>query len=383
MRALIHVNHLLGTGHAFRACGLGKALAKEGVSVTIATGNILPDTIDLHGLTIHQLPIAKAIDHNFSALADENGNEIDDRWRERRASSFYKLWSEFDPDILITEHFPFGRQKLFFELEPVLEAIKQIKPRTLVVSSIRDILVTKFDPKKEQLMAQIFQKYYDSVLVHADKNIVQLESSFRFVDEIADKIHYVGYLYTGKIPNSAIKHRKKEIIVATGGGAFGFKLLETAIDAKQFSKRATDYHWRIFCGPNLPPTSVTDLKCNLPSGVTIEFNRKEYVDILANSSGSISQAGYNTVLDILQSRVPAVLVPSEVNQNEQRRRAEILSERKLAVVVDEENLSANSLALALDQAKTLNSKIHGINIDNGENCAKIILALAKNNSEKN
>ena len=125
MRALIHVNHLLGTGHAFRACGLGKALAKKGVSVTVATGNILPDTIDLDGLIIHQLPIAKAIDHNFSALADENGNEIDDSWRERRASSFYKLWSEFDPDILITEHFPFGRQKLFFELEPVLEAIKQ------------------------------------------------------------------------------------------------------------------------------------------------------------------------------------------------------------------------------------------------------------------
>ncbi|MEQ8702208.1 MAG: glycosyltransferase, partial [Bauldia litoralis] len=65
----------------------------------------------------------------------------------------------------------------------------------------------------------------------------------------------------------------------------------------------------------------------------------------------VSQAGYNTVVDILQARARAVLVPfARDGETEQTLRAETLARRGLARVVAETALSGAALNTAIDAA---------------------------------
>ena len=66
---------------------------------------------------------------------------------------------------------------------------------------------------------------------------------------------------------------------------------------------------------------------------------------------SISQAGYNTTLDVVASGARPVVVPFTGNgETEQRARGARLREFGLAVVVDDRKLTPESFAQAVDDA---------------------------------
>jgi predicted glycosyltransferase len=66
---------------------------------------------------------------------------------------------------------------------------------------------------------------------------------------------------------------------------------------------------------------------------------------------SVSQAGYNTALDIIAARAHCVLVPFAAGgENEQLIRAEALAERGIGELVREAELSPQSLAAAIGRA---------------------------------
>jgi predicted glycosyltransferase len=66
---------------------------------------------------------------------------------------------------------------------------------------------------------------------------------------------------------------------------------------------------------------------------------------------SVSQAGYNTILNILAARVPAVVVPfASERETEQRLRAERLAARGVLELVDEADLTPDGLSRAIERA---------------------------------
>ena len=74
---------------------------------------------------------------------------------------------------------------------------------------------------------------------------------------------------------------------------------------------------------------------------------------MARAFVSISQAGYNTTLDVLASGARPVFVPFTGNgETEQRARGIRLAELNLAVVVDDRTLTPLTLAQAVDDAAT-------------------------------
>jgi predicted glycosyltransferase len=64
----------------------------------------------------------------------------------------------------------------------------------------------------------------------------------------------------------------------------------------------------------------------------------------------VSQAGYNTVLELIAHRVRAVVVPYEASGDEQPLRAGLLAARGLLDVVPEAELTPARLAAAMDAA---------------------------------
>ena len=85
--------------------------------------------------------------------------------------------------------------------------------------------------------------------------------------------------------------------------------------------------------------------------VVIERVRDDFTTLLRNCAVSVSQAGYNTTMEILDAGARAVLVPfAGGSETEQTLRATILAERGRLQVVEESALAPEVLAAAIDRA---------------------------------
>ena len=350
LRVLFHVQHLLGIGHLRRAALLSKGMADAGLSVTLASGGMPVAGLEPGGAEFVQLPAARAADMSFRLLLDAEDRPVDDAWREIRAAACMDVWQRVRPHVLLTELFPFGRRQFRFELLPVLTAARAAAPRTVIAASVRDILVAAQDAKKNNDMLTLFQRHYDQLLVHGDPGVARFEATFPLADAIADRTHYTGYVVEPPDP-SGNTLGTGEVLVSAGGGAVGLPLLRAALTARALSA-AGNLPWRLLVGQNESDAAVAELTAMAPPGVIVERARADFPALLANCAASISQGGYNTVMETLVRRRPAVLVPfTEGRPNsEQGRRAELLAARGVVEVVAEADLTPARLAAALDRA---------------------------------
>jgi len=350
-RVLIWVQHLLGIGHFNRALLLGDAMTKAGLEVKIVSGGMPGSTSSDPDKRVVQLPPLRAGDETFSHLVDRHNQPIDAAFEQRRKDALLACLHDFQPHVLITEMYPFGRRMLRFELEPLLEAARAMRPRPLIVSSVRDILTKKRKTERYQEMAQKILDDYDHVLVHGDPALIPFDTSFPCTDRIADMISYTGYVSaedSGSEPPPG--DGEDEVIISAGGGAVGARLMATAIKAKSHSTLAA-HRWRVLAGHNLDAETFQTLQQSATDTMIVERARADFRGLLRRAALSVSQAGYNTVLDIAQAQVPTVLVPfAAARETEQRMRAQCLAARGLAEVVEEAALSPETLARAIDLA---------------------------------
>jgi predicted glycosyltransferase len=334
-RVFFHVQHLLGIGHLTRAATICRALADAGFEVTLASGGAAVQGVALPEKFI-QLPALATADATFKVLIDEHGRPIDDAWKERRKQVLLEAWRSSRADVLIVELFPFGRRQLRFELLPLLEETGD----ALVVCSVRDLLQRR--PGREAEALELVERHFDRVMVHGDPRIVPFELGFAEAAKLGERLVYTGYVVE-KIPGGNERTGEGEILVSAGGGAVGRRLLEAAIAARPLT-RARERTWRVIAGVNAAQGPVAD-------GVVVERFRNDFTILLRNCELSISQAGYNTVVETLQARARAVVVPfSQGSETEQAMRARLLGERGLLTCLGEEDLSAAALARAVDDA---------------------------------
>jgi predicted glycosyltransferase len=332
VKVFFYVQHLLGIGHLKRAATLSRALARAGFEVTLASGGL-----PVEGIPVLQLPPASS-DASLKQLLDEHGNPVDDAWKKRRREALLQAFQTVSPQLLLVELFPFGRRQMRFELLPLLDAAKS---NALIVCSVRDLIQPR--PAREDEMLECFEHYFDRLLVHGDPRVATFERSFGKAARLAGKLHYTGYVVEETEQQGDAG--AGEVLVSAGGGAVGRRLLETAVAARALS-RLKDRPWRLLAGLNAKDTGGLE-----GEGVIVERFRNDFTLRLRNCVLSVSQAGYNTVLETLQARARALLVPfAAQGEAEQTLRATLLAERGLLEVLDEASLSPRTLAAAIDRA---------------------------------
>jgi len=344
---LFYVQHLLGVGHVKRAAALCRGFERAGLRVTVVLGGPPVDLADFGGATIVQLPTARTADTGFSAILDEDGRPIDDAWRDGRRARLLAIYERTRPAVLLVELFPFGRRQFRFELLPLLEAARR---DARIACSVRDILVVKNKPERNREVADTVNRYFDRVFVHGDPAVVPLDATFPETDRIRDRVAYTGYVAEQAGGGSQGSVGAGEIIVSTGGGAVGENLMRTALAARQADHLA-EYPWRMLAGGNLDPAVFDDLRVKAPEGVTVEQARPDFRDLLAGAALSISQGGYNTVMDILAAGCPALVVPfADGSESEQTYRARKFEQRGLLHVLDEAGMTPERLGRAAEAA---------------------------------
>jgi len=374
---LFHVQHLLGIGHLQRSLRIAEALAARGVAVTLVSGG--PPTALPRDPAVRfvQLPPIRSHDATFTLL-DAVGNPIDEALRETRCRELLAAFAQARPDAVILEGYPFARRAFRFELEPLVDAVREAKPRPLLLCSLRDIVVVRDDPQRHREIVDRVRRDFDRVLVHGDPGFVTLDASFPAASQIADRLAYTGYVAPpARSPNQSLETNDGigEVVVSAGGGGAGGRLLATALAARRAGCLA-DAPWRLVGGGNLPDAAFSELCGAAPAGVVVERFRPDLGSLLQRCRVSVSQAGYNTVLDVVAGQSRAVLVPfAEGRETEQLLRAERLAALGAAELLRESELTPAALAAAIERAAAREPAAVRVERDGAAKAAATIAAM--------
>jgi predicted glycosyltransferase len=352
-RVFLYVQHLLGVGHLKRAATLARSLAQAGLEVTLASGGPRVEDIGAGGARIVQLPAASAADMTFKVLLDDAGREIGPAWKAKRASALLAAWRESRAHALVLELYPFGRRQMRFELLPLLEEARAAAPSAPIVCSLRDLLGGQRTRERQEETVGLVDRFIDHVLVHSDASVIRLEQTFPLAGRIATKVEYTGYVVDTPAGPGDGDAGRDEVLVSAGGGAVGEALLEAAIRARHLTS-LKDRIWRVLAGSNLNDEAYARLgrlAAASGGGIVLERSRADFTALLANCELSVSQAGYNTVMETLAAGARAVVVPfAGAAETEQTQRARCFEARGLLEMLEERALTPQTLAAAIERA---------------------------------
>ncbi len=363
-RVLIYCRHTIGIGHLVRSLSIAEELAQR-FDVLMALGGERVEGLTLPArIRYFELPAAAGVSERL-ALGEELGNPL---------LAAAKMWR---PDVILTELYPFGRKSFDAELLPMLRWAKAQPDKPLVASSVRDILVHRANAESfEQRVVGIIGSYFDLVLVHGDERFVPLDLTFSRVRDLACPVRYTGYVTRAKRYKapSAVEPR---IVVSNGGGRCvpGQQLLRASVAAALQYPDRLPYTFEIYTGP-LAPDDVYSHLCALTAGAPNIRVARFTPDLGARLRGAtlaISMGGYNTVLDLLGAKIPALIYPEYGNgDTEQEVRAERLEKLGAASVLSGEDLQPERLTEAIESV--VQRKPAAIEIDlNGARNTKRIL----------
>jgi len=368
-RVLFYVQHLLGIGHIARASLVASALMEDGFDVTMVTGGLPVPGFPGPGIRHVRLAPEVTSREGFSGLQDINGAVLGPNGERRRMEQLLTVLGETRPDIVVTEAFPFGRRQMRFELLPFLEALKAMRPKPLLFASIRDILQVNKKPGRDEETVALVKEHFHRVLVHGDRNLTRIEDTFPLARQIGDKILYTGLVAPAAPAPSPEKYR---VIVSAGGGAVGQKLLNAAVAARGLL--ASPGRWCVITGPNLDEASFDGLASQGGEDMDVFRFRSDFRQLLGSAELSISQAGYNTVCDVLKAGCASLLVPFAAGgETEQTARAIKLNELRLAHYIEEAAITPQAVAAGIEAALAQRSEAHpDLNMDGARETARLL-----------
>ena len=385
-RVLFYCQHVLGIGHLVRSAEIVRELSRNS-QILFISGGEKPDGFrfpEHENIDILQLPPLKT-DPDFSNLQVCGSSRSMDETKTLRLRLLLQAFADFQPDVMVTELFPFGRKQFRFELLPVLEHVRQQSCRTMVVSSVRDILVTRRDQEEyEQRVCDLVNTFYDLILVHGDKNFQKFDETFSRVNDLRCPVAYTGYVVQQKDPNTTeacrllLSEQGQPMIVASNGSGqylTGQMLLETVLRAAQLMQSRIPHEFHVFAGPLMPEEAYRHLQALARESGNVRLSRytPDLAAVLKRAEVSVSMAGYNTMMDVLSSRVRALVYPVTSNgDQEQCVRAERLARAGVIDVIRTEELTPEELARKIERALSKTPTQLTVNREGAANSALIL-----------
>ena len=302
---------------------------------------------------------------------------FDNTWND-----LYADYKEYDPDVIITEGFPFGRygwhpnfnNKL--EHGGIIDILEDAKKHNKLVYSLdRDI--PWVNPKDSWFHAEILNKYYDGVIFHTDQDFID-SSNF-----IHNPIIDVPFIFSdGYVTKPFKSNAKREGILFSLGDWY-----ETTQYVYEVAN-TLDYKMTFIVGNKTHVDLINKLK--LKHNVVTTQDRDGYRKLLSEHEVVVSEFGAGTFLDVNVTKTPVVMIPNPIEasspsihdedgiviSSEQLYRAEQYEKIDNGKVLLYNDLNPATLLFAIEEAKQLKPKQLKMN---GSNFVK---ALFNNGASK-
>jgi predicted glycosyltransferase len=367
---MLVVTHLQGIGHLTRTAAIGRALLRAGAQVTLVTGGLPVPSIDMAGMTVVQLPPLRSAGTDYRRLLDQDSREATAEHLAARRAQLLNALRETRPAVVVAELFPFGRRILAPEFTALFEAMAEQRPRPALAISLRDVVEKPSKPARVPETGAILARHDATVLVHGDPAVLPLERSWPVGAELASRLAYTGYVADDRVHGTGSAVRLAEVVVSSGGGVLGEPLRRAALAAAPLLPGLL---WRILAGRG----GVAPAAGALPENVRLEPFREDFPALLRQAAVSVSRAGYNTMLDVAQSGIRAVVVPHDNGKEvEQIIRAAAFEQRGWVHVLPEAALSGSALASSVAASLDAPAPAPVLDLAGAGRSAVAILALA-------
>ncbi len=218
-------------------------------------------------------------------------------------------------------------------------------------------------------------------MIHSDPALLRLEETFTRVRDINIPVVYTGFITQQTNPANgsslrrelAISDGQKFIVASAGGGRSGYTLLLSVINACELLRDRLPVRLEVFTGPFMENEEFEKLFVRTSAGFRIRRYTKRFLDYLYAADLSVSLAGYNTCMNLLVTKVPALIYPY-ARQREQPMRAHKIKNMLPMKILDEEDVQPDRLTdhivRMLDQKRTL--KTLPIDINGATNSADFL-----------
>jgi predicted glycosyltransferase len=235
----------------------------------------------------------------------------------------------FDPDLLLVDHSHVG---MLDELRQLFHDIDRWPKRPVVALGLRDVIDDATVVRKEWDSGSVWDMIdavYDRILVYGDPALPTTAQELHLPERFAGKVSVVGYLGRLMQPSPPNGDGRPTIMVTAGGGGDGQKVLTAYAKFLERLPAPAPFRSVVVTGPFLSGRrrkAITARYKALNHPVEIISFTERLEEVLASAAGVVSMAGYNTVVEILSARVPALLVPRRTPTLEQWIRARRLAD---------------------------------------------------------
>lgn len=380
---LFYCQHAIGIGHLTRAFALSRSLATTFRVVFLNGGHFPAGIQPPPDIELVQLPPIGMDDHKQLVSLDARYTLA--QAKAERGALIAGTFRACDPRVLLIELFPFGRKKFADEIVPLLELAHAptAATRPLVLCSLRDILVSgRHDQQRhDDRAATLANRYFDALLVHADARFARLYESFQPSVPLQLPVYYTGFVHPGSIAPTA---RADTVLISAGSGSVGAALFLAALEAHRILLRSRPIATRVITGPFVDADTYATLirAATTLTGFTVERTVPSLATEMARAALSVSQCGYNTALDIVAARVPAIVVPyAAEREDEQTRRAVRLQQLGIATHLPLAGLSGERLAAAITRAPRVAPAAPALDLDGASRSTRIVQTLLNKNRD--
>jgi len=202
-------------------------------------------------------------------------------------------------------------------------------------------------PRKPARVAEAHARLadYDGVLAHGDAAVAPFSLGWPG-GALPVPVIETGYVADPAPPPAG---DPAEVLVAEGGGALGGPLVAAALAAAALGDGRP---WRLRLGGADAAARAARLAAGAGGApVIVEPAAPDYRARLGACAASVSLLGYNTAVDLLQSRAPAVVCPMAAGgEREQRLRAAAFARLPQFETLDPDALTPRALADAVARA---------------------------------
>ena len=333
---LIYAHDGRGLGHVSRSVGVGMALRRlfPELKVLLVTGCRLaqeligPAPLDWLKLPAYATRVEEGRSRGITGLSRYSDAELG----ALRAMELDHLVRLYRPRLVLVDHTPQGKHK---ELVRAISTGKAFG--TQWVLGVRGV-VGEVPQARSDLGAELFAAHYRALLWYGDGRVLgpsHCELLHRHYGTAPVECGYVVRLAELSFrqdlaASRAEGHAGTVAVPWLGEGSLAFlKALATAL------QRIPGAHgtWRIFLDAGAEPGSqqaISELFRGLPN-CRIEPPGGGYATALFQAKTALVYGGYNSIMDILHVRLPALVISREMADEEQR----IHLERILTVTGDQ------------------------------------------------
>lgn len=354
VRFLALIDAISGHGHAAVLCGIlgGLRDAAPGAAVLIASGGLpIPAELVPAGVDVLQLPGLAPQDGLFGGLSPRAANLSRLALRKVRVAVLRALTKSFRPDVVLVEHYPFGRHAFHKELEAWLTDARACRPEARFVSSLSVLGGRAPEHRRAALVESVLRRNFDAVLVHTDERHERLDDDYPGLQHtLADKVRHTGYVLrrppSSWAPRDAVRARlqvpdgARLVVAHAGAGRDGAGLLALALAGHaqlQAGERCPPVFLQVATGDGLTAAErvglvalgSSQLRCRVSSSVT------GLDEVVAAADAVISMSGYATCAELCAAGTPALLGPRR-SDGEQLRRAQRMVRLGRAEMLDVE-----------------------------------------------